>query len=509
MDVLGDLIELITKKRVKKIELFDENSRNKQSNYYKLFEGIHAGRYQSDADAAADIYGCDASEKKYLILKTRLKQKLLNTLFFLDFGGSDVAEDRAIEYECGKSLLYARALLFNESFQLAIPTVEKTLRKAREYYLTTTELECVRILRRYTSQAGPYKDFLMYNELTEQIEQRMLTESRAQRYLQEATALLNKSKTYRDSVIEMTSQQMDELGPHLDEVESPRLRMDYSLIRALHYQLSDQHALAVATIEEAIAYARQHPAFFTRRDLIELLLRKMNFLLHLRDTEAAERTMQEANNYLVAQEEAWFVVYEYYFLIAMHAGQYFKAAQIFQDVLANSFFRTLSDRRKDRWRVFQAHLHFIYKNENLRDIRPLIQNSKTGFRLNEFMSDIPEFSKRERGLNVAKLTIQILFYLDRTQMDEVEKRTDAIGLYSRRYPKKDINFRSECLINLLTNMKEEDYRFYQTRKSTEKYFEEMAGQPMQYMGGNRGLEVIPFEKVWDWVLNKLKEYRYG
>ena len=82
MDALNELIKLVTKKRVKKVELFDENSRNKSSNYFKLFDGIHTRRYQSDTDAAQDIYQCDPSEKKYLILKTRLKQKLLNTLFF-------------------------------------------------------------------------------------------------------------------------------------------------------------------------------------------------------------------------------------------------------------------------------------------------------------------------------------------------------------------------------------------------------------------------------------------
>src|SRR4028118_1142287 len=105
MDSLSELIRLVTKKRIKKVELFDESSRNKSSNYFKLFEGIHSGHYRSDQDAAKDIYDCDPSEKKYLILKTRLKQKLLNTLFFLDFEDDEnVPAYKNALYDCNKTL---------------------------------------------------------------------------------------------------------------------------------------------------------------------------------------------------------------------------------------------------------------------------------------------------------------------------------------------------------------------------------------------------------------------
>ncbi|MGB3617499.1 MAG: hypothetical protein WBA12_05225, partial [Catalinimonas sp.] len=100
MNNLRQIIDLVTHKRIKKVELFDESSRNKSSNYYRLFEGIRSRRYQSDDDAAADLYDCAPTEKKYLILKTRLKQKLLNTLFFLDFRDPDVAEYKTVAYEC-------------------------------------------------------------------------------------------------------------------------------------------------------------------------------------------------------------------------------------------------------------------------------------------------------------------------------------------------------------------------------------------------------------------------
>ncbi len=58
-------------------------------------------------------------------------------------------------------------------------------------------------------------------------------------------------------------------------------------------------------------------------------------------------------------------------------------------------------------------------------------------------------------------------------------------------------------------MKNEGYRFYQTRKASEKLYEEMTSVFMEYHGGNRALEVLPYEMMWDIVLEKLKTYKYG
>jgi len=50
-----------------------------------LFDNIGKGNYCSDEEAAADLYGQATPGKSYAMLKTRLYDKLLNHLFFLDF----------------------------------------------------------------------------------------------------------------------------------------------------------------------------------------------------------------------------------------------------------------------------------------------------------------------------------------------------------------------------------------------------------------------------------------
>jgi hypothetical protein len=510
MDALSELIKLVTKKRVKKVELFDENSRNKSSNYFKLFDGIHTRRYQSDNDAAQDIYQCDPSEKKYLILKTRLKQKLLNTLFFLDFEDDEnVPAYKNALYECNKTLYCAKVLLMNGSKRIAIPSVEKTLRKAEEFHLTDIELECAKILRSYYSSSNQYKEFLQYRDLAEMIELRLAVENLSEKFYQEIVATYAKSKSNKSKVKKLAGNYLKALEDSMNKYESTKLALNYHRIKTLYHQFADDYEAAIQETERMEEYVAKAPQFHPKTRPEELAIQKMNFLVHLKDFTRGKEHAQTSLARIKPGSSNWFAFQEYHFLLAMHTGEYLHAAETFSTVLDQSGFRSLSEAKKERWKTFQAYLHYIYKTKKIREVRGLIQNAKTGFKLSDYLNDIPPFDKQRRGLNIAILTVQILFNLEKFETDAINQRVKAIRKYCRRYPKKDINFRSECFINLLSNMADEEFRFYQTRKSSEKAHEEMVSVMMEYHGGNRALEVLPYEVMWDTVLEKLKSYKYG
>ncbi|MCU0353882.1 MAG: hypothetical protein MUD08_09150 [Cytophagales bacterium] len=485
MESLRELINLITQKRIKKVELFDESSRNKTSNYYKLFDGIHSRRYASDAEAAKDIYDCLPSEKKYLILKTRLRQKLLNTLFFLDYDGDSSSEQQRVRYECNRQLYAIKVLLMSETTRLAIPMAEKTLRLAAEYQLSDVVLDCARILRSHYSNVD-YQGFLSYKELVEQTERQLAVENAAEQYYQEIVALYTKSKGNRQKVRKLADKYCQALEQSLEGHDSARLRLYYYRIKTMYHQLADHYQAAVDTIVQHEQYIAQTPAFHPASRREELAVQKMNFYLHLKAFEVGEAHAQQSAVLFGDRNPNFYTFSEYHLLLALHTGNYLRAAEIFHSVIGRSGFRLLSEGKKERWSLFQAYLHYLYKYQKIKEIRPLIQNSKTGFQLSEFLDKKPEFAKERRGFNTAILTAQILFFLEKMQTEAITDRVNEIERYTRRYPKKDMNFRSECFIGLLTRMRD-----------------------MEYHGGNRALEVLPYEMVWNTVLEKLKEYKYG
>lgn len=509
MDALTELIELVTQKRIKKIELFDESSRNKNSNYFKLFDGIHSRKYKTDEEAAEDIYQCEASAKKYLILKTRLKQKLLNTLFFLDISKTDgITEREQAFYECTRILYHTRILLLNKNWKLAIPTLEKVLKRAQEYEITAIEYECANLLRKYYCEQNNYRSFLTYKEISEHSEAKMITENNSEKSYQELVAHYSKSRYSKEVVLRKAEEYALRIQEDYKKYKSNTIRDNYLKIRTLIYKLSHDYSSTLQVLEEREKHQNQAPKFFSYPEKEDLQMDIMNTFLHLKDFDNAEEYVKHISN-IEEGSDTWFKMQEYRVLTGVHTENYELAATTFKSVLHQNNFRLLSDEDKEKWKCFQAYLHYIYKSKKIKSIRTLIQNSKINFKLSEYVDDRPPFNKEQRGLNIAILSSQILFYLDRWDLDGISDCIQALAPYCRRYPKKDINYRGECFITMLREMQKEDFRFYQTRKNTEKIYQEIVEMPLEYQGGFRSLEVLPYESMWEYILEKLKNYRYG
>ncbi len=510
MDSLSELIHLVTRKRIKKIELFDEHSRNKSSNYYKLFHGIHSKKYQSDDDAAHDIYQCDASAKKYLILKTRLKQKLLNTLFFLDISPSfSITEYELTKHECDKILFYAEVLMTNDNTGIAVPILEKTMRKAQSLGLTTVEYVCAGHLRAYHCKEKNYKEFLSYKAIADESEERMMAENYSEKSIQYLQARYFKLRSDRENIIEEAEEILQKVGTDVQKYESDKLKHNFHCISTLYNRINQDFKGVLQTQLNQLAHHKKSPHYFSQESREELINQVLNSFLHRRDLEGAEKFLEAEGGKIQADSPKWFAQMEYRFMLGLHSGDFQKAASIFAEALGHSGFRLLPEQEKEKWKTFMAYLHFFYKSHKLKEIRAMIQNSKISFKLSEYVDDRPAFDKDLRGMQIGRLASQVLFYLERWDLTGVSDTIQALNLYCRRYPKRDNNYRSECFIHMLKDMEEEEFRFFQTRKRTEKMYNELQNTPMDYIGEVKQLEVYPYEKIWELILERLKAYRYG
>lgn len=83
MKNLIEIAQIITKKKIRKIEIFDEHYlQNKSSKFNDFYEGLIQGKFKNDRDAAEHLYKSTPKDDKYRQLKSRFRKRLLNTLFF-------------------------------------------------------------------------------------------------------------------------------------------------------------------------------------------------------------------------------------------------------------------------------------------------------------------------------------------------------------------------------------------------------------------------------------------
>jgi len=509
MESLQELVKLVTQKRIKKIELFDESSRNKSSNYFKLFEGIHSSRYQTDEEAAADIYQCSASEKKYLILKTRLKQKLLNTLFFLDVEPSEsISEHDALGYEMRKSMFQAQVLLINGMHEVGVMLLEKLLRRVQELKISEVEWETAEMLRQHYAEQGKYKTFLQYKQIAEDAKSRTLSEKEMQTLYEDLNIHHKRLRHQKTKLMEYAKNIHTKAEVILDKHDTKLLKYYYLKIKNLFHVIHDEHNEALRTIEEQMDYLGTYPTFKTKHQLEFLTLNKGQIFLHQKDFQEGE-DFSKKQQHIEEGTNTWFTFQENRFLLAMHSSQFLKAGELFQQALGQNTFRLLPEKSKQRWFHFQAYLHYIYKSDKMKELRTLTQNSKIPFKLGEYFNILPKYSKANAGINTSILTAQVLFLLERLDVDESVRRIEMLQNYTRHYPKKDGHYRREIFIKMLKELYQQDFRFFQTNQNTEKDFLELQEVPMDYRGSNQFIEILPYEMIWQRILEKMKQYRYG
>ena len=94
-------------------------SKEKVTKEQTLFCGLQAGTFQTDDQAAQSIYGTDAKNKRYIALKAKVKQKMMNHLFFLDFERAGTHPANRPEHECLKLLHFTKVLRKKASLELA------------------------------------------------------------------------------------------------------------------------------------------------------------------------------------------------------------------------------------------------------------------------------------------------------------------------------------------------------------------------------------------------------
>lgn len=509
METLKSLIQIITQKRVKKVELFDEESRNKSSHYYTLFQGIHQEKYNSDEEAAKDIYACDASEKKYLILKTRLKQKLMNTIFFLDPEETEsVSVVDLARQECEKTLFQAKTLLLCEAGEVGISMIEKNLKKAQDYFLTDIVLESAKILADYFSKKGQKTDFNNNNQMVATYSKILFYENEAYHQWKNIEFEYKKENMSNDILLEKITAFLNWWEDKKENING-KLKTYYENTLILCGKLTQKSEEIAELFDKQLKYIQKNPHFFSQKDILNFELEKANHFLNTKNFVDFKKTFSTQKNNEQIPLSFWIEQQEYKLMAALYQQNYFEANEIFQMTHNESRFKKIDDHKKEFWYVAASILHYFHKQEKIKNSKTLSSANKVNFRYHHFLEHTPVYHKNKRGLHLALMAIQFLFYIEKLDFSQIQKKIPLLNEYCRRYPKKDNSYRSECFINLIMILEKNDFKYYPTKKASEETLNELQSTPMDYRGSFRNIEIIPYEQIWQMIMDKIRIYKYA
>lgn len=498
MEDILTLIKISKGKGQRSIQLVNQNFRKKEiSKDNLLYEGVLQGRYTTDHEAASDMFRTNPGNRNYRNAKGKLKQKLLNHLYFLDYEKSCYSAYDKINYECLHTLHQCKILINEGAGETAVKLLPQLIKVSTNFEFVDIAVEALTLLRNEYAKDGkttPYEET-----------QKKLSRQRAlqavvfdcEKIYYDILAQVNKSVSAQQRIMKSIPHQEAKIKAASKKMKSRRLHVLSLKLQLLYNVLVGDFKANVKLcdiIEKEYLERGQGPNPATVDiDQQEIAFHKLYAYYCLKDAVKGEAYAEKKLKLFKKGSPEWHRFIEYYFLLMTKNQQYKKAGDIFRKVRTEKNYHLLDQVDKDRWQVYRAYLIFVKDSKLLR----------WGFDLKGFMHTTPSFPKNLTGYNVAINVIQYLYFLREGNVEKVRESVKNLQQYNSTHLDKRNNYRNSLFIRLLSMVPEKDFGYTQTRDKANTYYNKL--KKVQIPGDLSGdMEIIPYETLWKMVLNILK-----
>lgn len=496
MKNIKELANLAQLAKLKVTDLLLDNPIN-PSNTDIFFHKILDGDFHSDQDAADFFFQSNPNHSNYKNLKHKLKEKLINRLFFLNPKKSHSDYGRALVY-CAKNLLAAKILAGYGVRGVSLDLCQKVFLKAEEFELTEYLVDSSKILRNLYSGKGDSNKFNFYNLAYKKYFQVWQAEALAEEYYSNLTLPYVKLKALNKNSYEESSKYFEELRPFLEKYHSPRLYYLANLIRVVGHLSINDYESTIKICQEALDFFKQKNYSYGS-PIVSFSHNMLLSYIQLKDFKHGKIAALNALGSVRPGYYSWYLNQELYLTLSLHAKEYQEAYIIFNQVINHHRFNAQRTGQKERWLIHQAYIHFLIAAGK---IQPE-EKEKRKFRLGKFLNSVPIYSKDKRGLNIPILVAQILFMIINKNYDDSIERFEAIKKYCSRYMRQDDNLRSNCFINMLLQIPLSSFHKAGIERRAKKYYDKLKRTPLDVAAQAHEIEIMPYEDLWEIVISYL------
>ncbi len=503
MKNLIEISKIVTKKKVRKIEIFDDHSlKHKNSKFNEFYEALMAGKFKNDRDAASFLYGCSPTDDKYRQLKSRFRKRLLNTLFFLDVNLPSTSNYDRAYYSCNKDWTLVKILLSNNADHTASALARQILTTALKFKFADVIVNCSRILRKYSADTGDEKGYEVYDQHIKQFANVLDAEIRSEELYQRVIMNYLKPQSKNQNLRERIDTYCDALVGLSEIYESPVVIYNMYLVWAFRYEMLHDFEAMLEVCNKAENYIEENPTYYQDDKLVTFQLKKMSAYLHLKDWKNGKINAEKCLQSFPVGSETWFKFMEYYLLLAIHTDNFVNALAIYNEATSNTRFKRLTGHAREKWRIYDVYLNYIIESKGSDNPILMAQKRKT-FRLSRFLNDPILFPKDQRIFTVHLVVAQVLFLLEKKSYNAVTERIDRLKSYANRQLKKEEYFRAIQFIRLLQQLNKAEFQI-EDLTNVEKYYNRLVENPFFYRGLISELEIIPYDKLWNMILAQLQ-----
>ena len=474
MDLLLELAFILSKYSLKSLDYHLP----KDSKLRRLFDGISKGIIHSDEEAAHFLYETLPSDKRYLMLKRNLINKLFELLLSSDLEvekkirkskRKDIFNQEETKFLANQYLIIADKLLIQNVYHNAEKIIERVRQKAKEYHLIEIEWECVRKLRTIYALKGFANETEKYTLEAQALREEMIFLDNLKSYWEvmqaktkffigqyseweaEAYAAEKLTETYRGNYYKKQQENEKNIHP-LAKLYGFRFRN----IRLLQSQ--PKLAELQKNTNEWQEHFQTYPHLNTPTRNLELLIAQIHTLRYAGNFLEALQLIKKATKLTTYQAFNKFQIQEFYFDTLLKINEpkhgYKQAALILLEVLETPQFERLDKWDKSSWRLREAYLFLILQYKDPKLTRKITPN----FYQKNVLLELPDepITKDKTGYNTIRIWIKLLF-LFHTGMEDFVSEANNLRNYYHRHLKDSKDERLRQFILFLVKVAQNDF----------------------------------------------------
>ena len=489
MNALLELVKIVNRKRLSKIDIFDKTFLN-QSNinlYYKLYEGLESGKITSDESAAKYLYDSDDKDAKFRKLKSRFKGKILKSILL--FGSEEVSNSETIRayYEClTHNQIIEIIIKLTGTTQLVYELVKDDYNKAQKYSFYDILRNYSYYLLAYYSFKGDKKSFI-------EEEKKYLQYIEFAQKEQFAKYLYNKVIVDFEGGAAITSDLMLHAKENLDklyklriELKNTEIDFQYFYLALQYYEYNNELEQILNICDEADMLMNKNSQIITNTRRLVMLLYRMKALLNIRDYTKGIELLKSSDNIIIPEASInWYILKETEFKLYLQDDKIKEAYNVYEQVLQNKTYKRQAAELTEKWKIYHAYLVFMDNYLNKGDYK---------FNLARFLNDVPVNSKDKSGFNFAIRVIEILFNAARKDYNLIFSKMDALRVYRSRYLNDNTYKRNHLFLSVLLKAEKSGFNNKELVKADWQEITELRNQNKYFIAD---WEIIPYETLWD------------
>lgn len=495
MEDLRRLVRILSKRKQRQYPLLELKSVNEHSSKESVFfRYIRKGMVQTDDDASMLIYGTKSDDDRFRMLKSRLKQKILNHMFFLDFTENNQKPSQQYEQECIQYLHQAKMLMYTGELKVAKGLLLKALTTAERCEFTNLIIQSLEdLVKIYSDNCQPHLFDDAVRKLAEKRElYKLELEAREQYYY--IKMMIIKSVNSRKKNLEKAEKSIKEIEKIWNKTETYNVFEYLINLIVLYNQLIGNYKSIIPVLKEIEKGTfRGHTLNVYRTDMIQNVKSLAFNYFKSWNFEEGIKYVERNIELFDKSSHDWFTIMEIYVEMLVFHKDFKLANEVMDRVFENKFFERLSDSDKDKWKLMNVYLQFALSgNFYLRQ-----------YNFKNIIENIPQYDKQKEGFNFAIIVLQILFYIESRDINQLIKRRDELKIYMANHFKENFSYRSRTFYKLLNIVVENKLDLKEVQFKTRYLIKKL--QANKIVGSSyEEIEIVPYEHLWGVIINMLK-----